>query len=64
MVPGVVHGEGDDDPFAHLGREDARVLMLGAEDLNEVAAPRGELEYRPANLGVHVAESEYVSKQR
>ena len=49
----IVHGEGDDDPFADLSREDVRVLMLGAEDFNEVAAPRREVEYLPAGLGVH-----------
>ena len=58
------HGEGDDDPLRHLGREDARVLVLGAEDLDEVAVPGGELEYRPANLAVHATESKHVPKQR
>src|SRR4051812_24821369 len=60
----VVHREGDDGPFGHLGREDARVIVLGAEDFDEVAVSRGKLEYRPANLAVHVTEPEHVSKQR
>src|ERR1700704_6316848 len=61
---GVVPGpQFEEVRLGRAGCPVARILMLGAEDLNEVTPPRRQLEYRPAGLGVHVMESEYVSKQ-
>ncbi len=59
----VVHGEGNDDPFAHLSGKQTRILMFRTEDFDEVTPPRRQLEHRPAWFGVPDAQSEYISEE-